>query len=115
MAGGDASISQDKFELNIQYLIRGDKNPYGILNPGKELKTKGGFAELIFKPQGDDSRWYMVVLYNQIDSDDSNLDYKSIAGHIGYLFRRNIRFIGEVIYDIKYEYARINIGFVSAF
>ena len=115
MAGGDASISQDKFELNIQYLIRGDKNPYGILNPGKELKTKGGFAELIFKPQGDDSRWYMVVLYNQIDSDDSDLDYKSIAGHIGYLFRRNIRFIGEVIYDIKYEYARINIGFVSAF
>ena len=115
MVGGDASVTMDKFEANLQYLTRIDHNPFGILNPGEALKTNGGFAELIFKPYGDDSQWYIVALYNQIDSDDDYLDYKSFSGHVGYLLRRNIRLIAEVNYDIKNEYGKINIGFVSAF
>lgn len=115
MAGGDASVSFDKLELNLQYMKRNDSNPYGQLLPGDHLKTDGGFAELIFKPNGDDSKWYAVALYNQIESADDTYDHKSISGHIGYLLRRNIRLIGEFIYDIKYEYGKLNIGFVSAF
>ena len=114
MIGGDATLESNMFELNLQYVYRNDNNPYAM-QIGKEVKTQGGFAELIFKPDGDESIWYMVALYNQVESDDNALDYKSVAGHIGYLLRRNIRLVGECIYDIDNEYAKFNMGFVTAF
>ena len=114
MIGGDATLESKLFELNVQYVYRNDDNPYAM-QIGKEVKTQGGFAELIFRPDGDESIWYMVALYNQVDSDDNALDYKSIAGHIGYLLRRNIRLVGECVYDIDNEYAKFNVGFVTAF
>jgi hypothetical protein len=114
MVGGDATLEIEMFELNVQYVYRNDKNPYAM-QIGQEVKTQGGFAELIFRPEGDESNWYMVALYNQVESDDNALDYKSVAGHIGYLLRRNIRLVGECIYDIDNEYAKFNVGFVTAF
>ena len=114
MIGGDATLESNMFELNLQYVYRNDNNPYAM-QIGKEVKTQGGFAELIFKPDGDESIWYMVALYNQVESDDNALDYKSVTGHIGYLLRRNIRLVGECIYDIDNEYAKFNMGFVTAF
>jgi hypothetical protein len=114
MIGGDATLESKLFELNVQYVYRNDDNPYAM-QIGKEVKTQGGFAELIFRPDGDESIWYMVALYNHVDSDDNALDYKSIAGHIGYLLRRNIRLVGECVYDIDNEYAKFNVGFVTAF
>ena len=114
MIGGDATLESNMFELNLQYVYRNDNNPYAM-QIGKEVKTQGGFAELIFRPDGDESIWYMVALYNQVESDDNALDYKSVAGHIGYLLRRNIRLVGECIYDIDNEYAKFNMGFVTAF
>ncbi|MEJ2504680.1 MAG: hypothetical protein P8Y81_00255, partial [Ignavibacteriaceae bacterium] len=102
MIGGDATLESKLFELNVQYVYRNDDNPYAM-QIGKEVKTQGGFAELIFRPDGDESIWYMVALYNHVDSDDNALDYKSIAGHIGYLLRRNIRLVGECVYDIDNE------------
>ena len=114
MIGGDATLESKLFELNVQYVYRNDDNPYAM-QIGKEVKTQGGFAELIFRPDGDESIWYMVALYNHVDSDDNALDYKSIAGHIGYLLRRNIRLVGECVYDIDNEYAKFNMGFVTAF
>ncbi len=122
MAGADATLLLDMFELNVQYVYRNDKNPIFLsngsalyINPPENWKTQGGFAELIFRPQGDESIWYMVALYNQVNSDDNSLDYKSIAGHIGYLLRRNIRLVGECVYNIDNEYAKFNMGFVTAF
>ena len=114
MIGGDATLESKLFELNVQYVYRNDDNPYAM-QIGKEVKTQGGFAELIFRPDGDESIWYMVALYNQVESDDNTLDYKSVTGHIGYLLRRNIRLVGECIYDIDNEYAKFNLGFVTAF
>ena len=114
MVGGDATLEIEMFELNVQYVYRNDKNPYAM-QMGQKVKTQGGFAELIFRPEGDESNWYMVALYNQVESDDNALDYKSVAGHIGYLLRRNIRLVGECIYDIDNEYAKFNVGFVTAF
>ncbi len=122
MLGGDATISFDPLELNVQYVERQDGNPYfftdgGIYytNPPKDIKTRGAFAELIYLPNGDDSKWYAVGLFNWIESDFSELNYKTLSGHLGYVFRRNIRMVVEANYDFEQEYAKFGVGFVTAF
>ena len=121
MLGGDATITFDPLELNIQYVNRTDENPFFIgplivpEDPRQDIKTQGGFAELIYRPEGDESNWYLVALYNQIESDDNVLDYKTFSLHIGYLLARNIRLVGEYTHDIKNEYGKIGLGFVTAF
>jgi hypothetical protein len=114
MLGADATLMNENFELNVQYLYRDDTNPFAYFTEN-QFKTKGGFAELIFRPEGDESNWYLLGLYNQVSSDESSLDYKSVTGHAGYLLRRNIRLVSELTYDITNEYARFSVGFVTAF
>ena len=113
MLGGDATINFEPLELNLQYVERNDGNPY--FGPTIDLKTRGAFAELIYRPDGDDSKWYAVGLFNWIESDQSDLNYKTLSGHLGYLVKRNIRLVGEFSYDFKQEYAKIGVGFVTAF
>lgn len=114
MLGGDATIKFDPLELNLQYVERNDGNPYFGLTT-IDLKTRGAFAELIYRPNGDDSKWYAVGLFNWIESDQTDLNYKTLTGHLGYLLRRNVRLVGELTYDFKQEYAKIGVGFVTAF
>ena len=113
MVGGDATISLDPLEFNLQYVERNDGNPY--FGPTIDLKTRGAFAELVFRPNGDESKWYAVGLFNWIESDQSDLNYKTLSGHLGYVFRRNIRMVAEVNYDFTHEYAKFGLGFVTAF
>lgn len=120
MLGGDATISFDPLELNLQYVERKDNNPLfypdwiGNFRP-LDYKTRGAFGELVYRPNGDDSKWYAVALFNWIESDQTDLDYKTVSGHLGYLLRRNIRLVGELSYDIKREFATVGVGFVTAF
>jgi hypothetical protein len=114
MAGVDGSVSFGPLELNLQYIERRDKNPYSLSAP-TELETRGGFGELIYLPDGDDSKWYGVLLYNNIFSDDTTVEWESLAFHLGYLLRRNIRLVGEYSYNLKDEFGRIGVGFVTAF
>ncbi len=118
MAGIDASVTFDHFELNVQYLNREDDNPYFINDQPADIETDGGFAELIYLPQGHDSKWYMVGLYNWVDSDQDDLDYGSATVHYGYMLRRNFRVTAEVtwLFDGPYEdHMRVVLGFVTAF
>ena len=76
MVGGDATISFDPIELNLQYVERNDNNSYFLYNqtdPIPEIATRGAFAEMIYRPNGDDSKWYAVGLFNWIESDQTNL------------------------------------------
>lgn len=114
LLGGDATVSFDPLEFNFQYVERNDGNPY--FSPITiDLKTRGAFAELVYRPNGDDSKWYAVGLFNWIESDQTDLNYKTLSGHLGYVLRRNIRLVGELSYDFKQEYAKIGVGFVTAF
>ncbi|GAB6282171.1 MAG: hypothetical protein STSR0008_09150 [Ignavibacterium sp.] len=111
--GGDLTLKlNDKLELNGQYLQRNDNNPIGI---DYEVTTDAAFVELIFTPKGDASKWYALGLFNWIESDLSEHNYRTGTFHLGYLLRRNFRLTSEFTYNLKDDFATVSLGFVSAF
>lgn len=115
MVGPDATISFDPLELNVQYVERRDKDPFFFGPAAIEIKTRGAFAELIYKPDGDNSDWYAVGLYNWVESNIGALDKKTGSAHLGYVLARNIRLVGEYTHNFTDEYGKFSLGFVSAF
>lgn len=113
MFGADATLKfSDKLEINAQFLYRDDTR--GELNWNLR-KTKGGFAEAIFTPKGDESKWYVVGLYNYVKSDVDYLNYHTLAAHFGYMLRRNIRGIFEAKRDFERKYNQISVGLILAY
>lgn len=113
MFGPDFTFGyKDILELNGQYLFRKDKDPIGT---AQEIKTKGAFVELIYTPNGDNSKWYANGLFNWIESDQISLNHKSATAHVGYIFRRNIRMIAEYTYNLTNKYGQVVVGVSSAF
>ncbi|KAA3630985.1 MAG: hypothetical protein DWP97_14175 [Calditrichaeota bacterium] len=119
--GPDMTLAVEKLELNLQYLYRKDDNPkFDYSTPENNVETTGGFAELIYWPNGDKSKWYLVGLYNHIDQDlgngtGKNTTYQTFTGHIGYVLQTNLRLIVENTYDIENKENRVVLGFVSGF
>jgi hypothetical protein len=114
MFGVDGTISVAPFELNLQYVQRDDTNPFNLISPTK-VKTKGAFAELVVMPNGDESKIYGVGLFNWVESEQQTLNTRTISGHIGYMLRRNFRFVGEYTYDMTNKYGKLAIGAIAAF
>lgn len=114
MLGGDATISFDPLELNLQFIERNDDNALFAENKF-DAKTRGAFAELIYRPEGDASKWYSAVIFNWIESDFTELNLKQLGVHFGYVLRRNIRLVTEYSHNFTDKYGKLNFGFVSAF
>ena len=126
--GPDASVGLGNWgELNLQYLRRWDSQPF-FDTPGGPTDTwaNSALAELIWWPTGAGGRWYLTALWNWIDASDPIVSlrineqvfiekYNLVAVDASYLVWRNIRFTGEVAWDIEREGARLALGFVSAF
>ena len=126
--GPDASLALGNWgELNLQYLRREDTRPF-FDTPDAPIDTwtNSVLAELIWWPTGVNGRWYFTGLWNWIDASDPIVSlrineqvfiekYNAIALDASYLVWRNIRFTGEVAWDIEREGARLVIGVVSAF
>jgi len=115
MLGGDMTISLDPLELNLQYISRSDDNPNFFYDEKEKVNTQGAFAEFIFRPEGDDSDWYAVGLFNWIESDQTDLNLKQLGIHFGYLLKRNIRLVAEYSQNFTVEYGTIGLGFITAF
>lgn len=120
MLAADATVSAKPLELNLQYVERSDDNPYFAvsLRESPPIKTKGGFAELIYLPNGDDSKWYLSGLFNWVSSGVNELDYSSATFHYGRLLRRNVRATAEFTYvfdSVYSEYGRVAFGLTTAF
>jgi hypothetical protein len=119
MWGGDTTISIGDFECNVQYVEREDDDPTFFTVPAiADIRTRGGLVELIYTPGGDDTTWFVVGLYNWVDSDLQELKYESAAFHVGYLVRRNIRLMAEVNYipkSIFGKYTRAMVGLIAGF
>lgn len=116
MFGPDLTLSyEDKLELNFQYVFRKDTQPLAPNVLSAEVETKGMMGELVYMPNGDQSKWYAAALYNWQDSDLAGYKSSMATGHVGWVLQRNIRLFGEVTYDIEYEYGQAGVGFVTAF
>lgn len=119
MFGPDIAMDfGEKFILNVQYLRRTDSQ---VFAPGggvtyADVITQGGFAEAIYSPKGDNSKWYFTGLVNWVDSNLGALDYTSATLHAGYLLRRNVRLVTEYTQVVVPDsYGKVSVGFVSAF
>ena len=121
MLAADATVTAKPFELNLQYVERQDDNPYFAvpgLAPSGNVRTRGGFAELVYLPKGDDSKWYLAGLYNYVNSDLAELDYSSATVHFGRMLRRNIRATAEFTYvfdSIYKDHGRFALGLITGF
>lgn len=114
MWGPDLTIALDPIEFNFQYVSRTDDRPL-FTAATLEQKTTGGFAELIYRPEGDRGRWYGVAMYNWVNADDAKLDFRTASASVGYLMGRNLRLLGEYSYDLEAKANRFTAGFVAAF
>jgi hypothetical protein len=120
MFGPDITIDiNEKFILNAQYVRRTDSDvildgfPSEVM---EDVETSGAFAEIIYAPKGDMSKWYLTGLFNWVESDYDPLDYSSATLHAGYLLRRNMRVVGEYTRQFTGpSYGKVNVGVITAF
>ncbi len=120
MFGPDLTIDfNEKFIINAQYVRRTDSDvillgfPYQV---EKDVVTSGAFAEIIYAPKGDMSKWYLTGLFNWVESHYDPLDYSSATLHAGYLLRRNMRVVGEYTQQFTgTSYGKVNVGVITAF
>jgi len=112
-------------EFNVQYLRRTDDNPF-YLPAGADATVDAGFAELIWMPQGPTGRWAVSGLYNLVRADrpvfsvrlgEAALleEYESLTGSVSWLYRRNVRVIGEVNWLMEPDRARFVVGAMTGF
>jgi hypothetical protein len=120
--GPDLTMSvTEMFEFNAQYLARADSKVFSHENGLiilDDIETTGILAELLFMPRGDNSNWYLIGMFNDVQSDYDQAEYRSYTFHAGYLLRRNVRLAAEysLVDDHKLgEYGKLSVGFVSAF
>ena len=120
--GPDISFTPtDKWILNVQYLHRNDSEVFYNMSTAQsmsDISTDGAMAELIFSPNGDQSDWYLLGLYNWVESDFNLADYQSATFHAGYLLRRNVRLAAEYTLNFTRSDNPINkfsVGFISSF
>jgi len=119
MYGPDLVLDfNEKLIIGLQYVWRTDSEVF--IDPEEpmqsDLRTQGGFAEIIYSPKGDMSTWYLTGLLNWVESDLDMLDYRSATLHAGYLIRRNVRLVTEFTQVFSgNSYGKLSAGFVSAF
>ncbi len=113
MFSGDITLNAGPFELNAMYLNRLDD---ATLYSGRitDIRTEGAMAELIYLPNGDDSRFYGVAVFNWIQSKQETLNSRTIALHAGHAARRNIRLTAEWQYNFTHKFPAFSLGFIAA-
>jgi hypothetical protein len=121
--GVDFNIPAGPFEMTAQYLMRHDSRPiyYSDQMTGdgqpdvRDKNTSGIIAEFIYAPDLDRSRYYLILLYNSVDSDLDEYDYQTLTLSGTYVLARNLRLLAEYTRDIECKDNRVVLGVVSAF
>ena len=111
--GPDLNGSIGPIELTAQYLERKDSNPG--LEDRLEILTRGTVVEAIYSPKLDKSRYFITILYNEVDSDLISLNYQTMSLSTTYLLARNLRLTAEYGRDLKEDKNRFIIGLISGF
>jgi hypothetical protein len=111
--GPDVNINVGPVEATVQYLEREDTDPF--FAGGNAIKTKGAVAEVVFSPALDRSRWFLIGLYNWIESDIEELKYETATINGTYLVSRNLRLTAEYTRDLEKKANRFVLGMVTGF
>ncbi|MBN1782231.1 hypothetical protein JW948_13950 [bacterium] len=111
--GPDLNTVLGPMEITAQYLVRKDSD--ARFDRGGEIETHGTVLELIFSPKLDKSRYFITGLYNDIDSDDPVLNYRSATLSATWLTARNLRLTVEITRDLEHDKNRFVAGMVSGF
>lgn len=114
MVGPDVTVTMGPFELNAQALRRIDDHAF-FLSGRQESNTDGGFAELIYLPEGDRSRWGLTALYNHVTSDLAGLEHRTATLSGTYLLGRNLRLLTEYTLDLENAAHKLTAGITAAF
>lgn len=104
-----------KWQLNVEYLERRDDNPFFVPLGSPTYVTRGGFAELHFFPKGQDDRWALSLLYNDVTSDDLAARGETVSVTANWLAARNVRIVMEAGRDFEAGQTRVSVGVVAAF
>ena len=142
MWGPDATVPLGSFgEINASYVRRTDRDPFfstcSLANPcpgnvtsSFSTTVNSGFAEAVLWPQGPTGRLFFTALYNWVDSDRPVVSlrlgeqeqgagylsqYNTVSAGAHYLYKRNIRLMGELGWDVEREQARFILGTMLAF
>lgn len=111
----------ESLQFSLQYLERRDSDAFWFDYSETHTKTRGGFAELVWLPQGPEGRWAVALLYNKVDSGsfayNPNLanDAENASVTLNYLLARNIRFLAEVENDFEGDRIKASVGVSAAF
>jgi hypothetical protein len=97
-----------------QYLERRDGDPFFTGLDLGDILTKGVIVQGVYAPKESDSNWYVIFLYNWINSELDIYDYESVTFNFQYLLLRNARVFGEYTRDVEREANRFVAGLVFA-
>ena len=140
--GPDASVPLGTMgELNVQLLRRWDDDPFlgactiaapcpGGATAPFATTVDAAMAEVVLWPTGPNGRWYVAGLLNWIEADEPVISlrlgeegvppgfvrrYRTGSLGLHYLLRRNVRLVGEGMWDMDVDQARIVTGVSVAF
>lgn len=114
--GPDLTVTfGERAELNIQYMKRTDDDPFFEGREGDDVETDGGLLEFQMFPGGQDGRWVISALYNNVESDDPSAEGETASLTLNYLLARNGKLIVEAGQDLHRESGIFLLGFVCAF
>lgn len=105
----------EKVQVNGAWLERRDEDPFLVGHRGDDTVTHGGFLELHVFPAGQDGRWAVSALYNNVRSDVAASQTENVSLTVNYLSLRNLRLSGEVFHDLDVDDDRVSFGVVTAF
>jgi hypothetical protein len=116
IAGPQARFAlRDVVDVSAVWLERRDSNAGFVAAGEEELRTGGGFLEVVGYPQGHDGRWVVSALYNHVDSDDDLADRDDAGLALSWLLRRNVRLVAEGDWDFEADAWSASVGTVAAF
>lgn len=120
--GPDIRLRLPKLELMFEYVHRTDSNPFNRIEfdptfaPEPQNQTTDAIlAEAVFAPQGDKSRMFFTLAFNDIASSLEEVKYRTLTLNICHVLRRNLKWIAEYTHDLVRDNHRLLTGIITAF
>jgi hypothetical protein len=120
--GPDIRLRLPKLELMFEFVHRTDSHPFNRIEfdatfapEPQNQKTDAILAEAVFAPQGDKSRMFFTLAFNDIAASLEEVKYRTLTLNICHVLRRNLKWIAEYTHDLVRDNHRLLTGIITAF